>query len=61
MKLQIAGSDTRNLRTVENLSDTIVYSSWIACECHAVDLGYIAGLPVYSTLLSCCFSELAFT
>ena len=25
--------------------------SWIACACHTGDLGYIAGLPVYSTLL----------
>ena len=35
----------------------MLYSSCIACECRAVDLGYIAGLPAYSTLLSCCFSE----
>ena len=56
-KVKIAGSDTSNLHTAGNFTDTTVCSSWIACECHAVDLGYITGLPVHSILLSCCISE----
>ena len=56
-KVKISGSDVRNLRTAGNSFDIIVALGYMACECHADDLGYIAGLPVYTTLLSCHFSE----